>query len=113
MSTNGWRNDSRSTGPVFERWPIGCSVADLDAQCEVVDAFLAAARDGEFEALLEVLDPDVVRAFSTRDGEPFSVGGFTVRGGRIVEIDILADPGRLRRLELTILDSSEGGIDER
>ena len=35
---------------------------------------------------------------------PFSVGGLTVRGGRIVEIDILADPERLSRLDLTILD---------
>jgi RNA polymerase sigma-70 factor (ECF subfamily) len=37
------------------------------------------------------------------DGEPFSVGAFTVRGGKIVAIDILADPERLRRLDLTIL----------
>jgi RNA polymerase sigma-70 factor (ECF subfamily) len=35
--------------------------ADLDTQREVVDAFIAAARNGDFEALLEVLDPDVVR----------------------------------------------------
>src|ERR671914_775726 len=35
--------------------------ADLDAQREVVEAFLAAAREGDFAALLEVLDPDVVR----------------------------------------------------
>ena len=34
--------------------------ADLDTQREVVDAFLAAAREGDFEALLAVLDPDVV-----------------------------------------------------
>src|ERR671914_854183 len=34
--------------------------ADLDTQREVIDAFMAAARDGDFEALLEVLDPDVV-----------------------------------------------------
>ncbi len=34
--------------------------ADLDTQREVVDAFLAAARDGDFEGLLAVLDPDVV-----------------------------------------------------
>jgi RNA polymerase sigma-70 factor (ECF subfamily) len=34
--------------------------ATLDRQREVVDAFLAAAREGDFEALLEVLDPDVV-----------------------------------------------------
>jgi RNA polymerase sigma-70 factor (ECF subfamily) len=33
--------------------------ADLSAQWEVVDAFLAAARDGDFEALVAVLDPDV------------------------------------------------------
>ena len=119
--------------------------ADLSAQREVVDAFFAAARDGDFDALVAVLDPDVVlRAdigagsrevhgaalvarqaqrysrlgllvqpalvngvagvVSTLDGEPFSVGGFTVRDGRIVAIDILADPERLRRLDLTILD---------
>jgi RNA polymerase sigma factor (sigma-70 family) len=34
--------------------------ATLDRQREVVDAFLAAAREGDFEALLRVLDPDVV-----------------------------------------------------
>jgi len=34
--------------------------ADLNTQREVIDAFLAAAREGDFEALLEVLDPDVV-----------------------------------------------------
>jgi RNA polymerase sigma-70 factor (ECF subfamily) len=31
----------------------------LHEQRRVVDAFLAAARDGDFEALLEILDPDV------------------------------------------------------
>jgi RNA polymerase sigma factor (sigma-70 family) len=121
--------------------------ANLDTQRKVVDAFLAASRDGDFEALLEVLDPDVVLradfgpaggsrevrgaravagqalfysrlglvlqpalvngaagAVSLRDGEPFSVGAVTVRGGRIVELDFLADPERLSRLDLTILD---------
>ena len=123
--------------------------ADLARQREVVDAFLAAARDGDFGALVAVLDPDVVLradlgpmpvggsvevrgaeevagqalgysrlglimrpalvngaagAVSMRDGEPFSVGGITVRGGRIVAIDILADPERLRQLDLTILN---------
>jgi RNA polymerase sigma-70 factor, ECF subfamily len=121
--------------------------ADLVTQREVVDAFLAAARDGDFEALLEVLDPDVVLradlgplggsrevrgaaavargaltysrlgllvqpalvngavgAVSTLDGQPFSVGGFTVRDRKIVAMDILADPARLRQLDLTILD---------
>jgi ketosteroid isomerase-like protein len=120
--------------------------ADLDTQRRAVDAFLAAAREGDFDALLEVLDPDVVLrvdlgpaasrevrgaaavvgqaltysqlglvmrpalvngapgAVSTLDGEPFSVGALTVRGGKIVEIDILADPERLRLLDLTILE---------
>jgi RNA polymerase sigma factor (sigma-70 family) len=118
--------------------------ADLETQREVVDAFLAAARDGDFDRLVAVLDPDVVLtqdfgpvsgsrevrgaaavagqaiAYSGldlrpvlingvagivtfRDG-PFSVGAFTVRDGRIVELDFLADPERLRQLDLTILD---------
>jgi RNA polymerase sigma factor (sigma-70 family) len=120
--------------------------ADVDAQREVVDAFLAAARDGDFDRLVAVLDPDVVLkadlgaagsrevrgpaavigqavtyaqlelamkpalingavgVVTTRDGEPFSVGAFTVRDGRIVEMDWLADAARLRELDLAILD---------
>ena len=121
--------------------------ADLDTQRKVVDAFLAAAREGDFDALVAVLDPDVVlRAdagpaaggsrevrgaavvarqalgfsrldlvvrpalvngavgtVATRDGVPFSVGGFTVRGGKIAEMYILADPERLRRIDLALL----------
>jgi RNA polymerase sigma factor (sigma-70 family) len=38
------------------------------------------------------------------DGQPFSVMGFSVRAGRIVEIDVLADPDRLGLLDLSILD---------
>ena len=121
--------------------------ADLATQRRVVDAFLAASREGDFEALLEVLDPDVVLRVdfgpaeesrevrgarlvagqalfyarlgllirpalvngaagivSIRDGEPYAVGGLTIRGAKIVEMDILADPERLRRLDLTVLD---------
>ena len=37
-------------------------------------------------------------------GQPFSIMGFTVRRGKIVEIDILADPARLRKLDLAGLD---------
>jgi RNA polymerase sigma-70 factor (ECF subfamily) len=122
--------------------------ANLERQRAVVTAFQAAARDGDFAALLAVLDPDVVvradrgtlapraprvlrgaqavarQAVSfrqlaefarpalvngtagvvvVRDGSPFAVLGFTVNAGRIVEIDILADPDRLRRLDLTVL----------
>ena len=45
-----------------------------------------------------------IGAVTTRDGEPFSVAGLTIRGGRIVAMDFLADPERLRRLDLTFLD---------
>jgi RNA polymerase sigma factor (sigma-70 family) len=122
--------------------------ADLSRQREVVDAFLAAARGGDFEALLQVLDPDVVirvdagTTSRTREvrgaravaeqallfrtaGAPFArpalvngtagfvviprdrpvaVVGFTVTSGRIVEIDVLADPARLRQMDLAVLD---------
>jgi RNA polymerase sigma-70 factor (ECF subfamily) len=37
-------------------------------------------------------------------GEPFSVMGFTVVGGKIVEIDAITDPVRLRELDLAVLD---------
>ncbi|HET7472646.1 MAG TPA: sigma-70 family RNA polymerase sigma factor [Candidatus Limnocylindrales bacterium] len=120
---------------------------DLDGQWAVVDAFLAASRDGDFERLLSLLDPDVVlrtdggearpnfvslvrgaeavasQAFAFRrfaegstralingvpggvawtpDGRVFAVIAATVARGRIVELDILADPDRLRDLDLT------------
>jgi RNA polymerase sigma-70 factor (ECF subfamily) len=122
---------------------------DLARQRNVVDAFFAAARGGDFEALVAVLDPHVVlrsdggvarpsvsavvrgaaavagRASGyTRlspfvrpaivngvagvvvapGGRPFSVMAFTVRGGRIVEIDAISDPERLRRLALPVFD---------
>jgi RNA polymerase sigma-70 factor (ECF subfamily) len=41
---------------------------------------------------------------ATPDGQPISVLGVTIRGDKIVEIDVLADPDRLRRLDLTVLD---------
>jgi RNA polymerase sigma factor (sigma-70 family) len=115
--------------------------ADLARQRAVVDAFLAASRQGDFEALLALLDPDVVlrgdpaavrtgaaaevrgaaavagtfsgRAQTARpalvDGAPGAVWapggrprvafGFTVADGRILAIDLLADPERLARVE--------------
>jgi RNA polymerase sigma-70 factor, ECF subfamily len=113
-------------------------------QREVVNAFFTAARAGDFDALLAVLDPDVVlRAdqgtlrvvrgapavaqgavtFSRLaervrpalvngvaglvawlpDGRPLAVLGLTVRGGKIVEIDILADAARLDQIDLAML----------
>ena len=38
------------------------------------------------------------------DGRLVAVTGFTVRGGKIVEIDVVADPARLRRIDLGVLD---------
>ena len=123
--------------------------ADVEVQRSVVEAFVAAARDGDFHGLVAVLDPEVLlrgdggamrsgtsleirgaeqvarraQSFSRLgllrlpvlvngaaglvcmlDGKPFSVMAFTVRGGKISEIDILADPERLRQLDLTVLD---------
>ena len=122
---------------------------DLDGQWAVVDAFMAASREGDFERLVAVLDPDVVvradggdarpeltslvhgaravaeQAFSFRqlagsstrvlvngvpggvawaaDGSPFALLAMTVKGGRIVAIDVLADPERLRELDLELI----------
>jgi RNA polymerase sigma-70 factor (ECF subfamily) len=122
--------------------------ADLARQREVVEAFFAAARAGDFDALVAVLDPDVVARSdggTARPGlsaairgaaavanralayaqpaaevrpalvngaagvvivlgsQPFSVMGFTVARGKIVEIDVLADPERISRLDLAFL----------
>jgi SnoaL-like domain len=124
--------------------------SDLPSQRAVVDAFLAAARAGDFEGLLALLDPDVVlradggpklhgvsrvirgaaavagqaQAYSggarfskpalvnggaglvvmTPNGRPFAIMGCTVVGGKIAEMDILADPERLAKLDLAFID---------
>ena len=123
--------------------------ADLRKQRRVVEAFLAAVRDGDFEALVAVLDPAIVlradggaikgmsrvvrgaqavaaqaAAFSKLglsnqvvlvngnigvvsrlpDGRVLSVLGFTIAGGKVVEIDILADPDRISRLDLSAIE---------
>ncbi|MFD7442070.1 RNA polymerase sigma factor SigJ [Streptomyces sp. NPDC059909] len=121
---------------------------DLARQREVVDAWVAATRGGEFDALLSLLDPDVVlrvdggvlAAGATKlvrgaesvagqalmyqrfapygrvalvnglpglvslpEGKPTAVMSFTVSGGKVVQLDILADPERLRELDLSVL----------
>jgi RNA polymerase sigma factor (sigma-70 family) len=119
--------------------------ADFTRRREVVEAFLAASRGGDFDALLAVLDPDVVlradraavHAGASREvrgaaavadtfsgraraaqpalvngavglvwavrGQPRVVFGFTITSGKIVEIDLVADPERLRQLDLAVL----------
>ena len=121
--------------------------ADPAAQQQVVAAFLAAARDGDFDALVAVLDPDIVvredwgsgtilevrgaenvarraRAasqlglegrlalvngaagwVSLRDGAVYAIAALTLQGGRITTMDILLDPARLARLDLTAFDA--------
>ncbi|MEU8954466.1 sigma-70 family RNA polymerase sigma factor [Streptomyces sp. NPDC048518] len=127
---------------------------DVAKQREVVEAWMAATRSGDFDALLELLDPDVVLRADTGElasglskvvrgisavagqakmfaphaaesqymvlingmpgliglpgGQAVSLGSFTVVDGKIVEINILADRERLKRLdlpEIPILDS--------
>ncbi|MGY0063126.1 sigma-70 family RNA polymerase sigma factor [Streptomyces sp. LZ34] len=114
---------------------------DLGRQREVVDAFLSAARNGDFDALVAVLDPDVVArseagvgagaaavavgasgfAHLARLARPALVDGaaglavfaegrvervlaFTFVRDRIAVIDIVTDPERLSRLDVTLLD---------
>ena len=115
--------------------------ADLAVQRGVVDAFLAAARAGDFEGLLAILDPDVALRFDGGGAGPLArpaitgaravagelavrgrifaglarpivvngaagaivrltdglvvVAAVTVIGGRIAEIDLIGDPGKL------------------
>jgi RNA polymerase sigma-70 factor (ECF subfamily) len=119
--------------------------ADLSRQRAVVDAFLAASRDGDFAALLDLLDPDVIvraDAYAAPRGVPTSLHGaravaqramafshrakhartglangvpaivvtprgrlatvmiFAFRNGKIVTLDIIADPRRLKRIAI-------------
>ena len=48
---------------------------DLTRQRAVVDAYFAAAREGDLEALVAVLDPDVVLRAHRRDGDPIELHG--------------------------------------
>ncbi|MER7734846.1 sigma-70 family RNA polymerase sigma factor [Streptomyces erythrochromogenes] len=111
----------------------------------VVDAFLAAARGGDFDALVDVLDPEVVArsdggalrpspvrrgaaevasqaitfarfaqaarpvlvnglpgVLALAEGRAMSVMAFTIRDGRITALDILTDPERLARIDLSV-----------
>jgi RNA polymerase sigma-70 factor (ECF subfamily) len=58
------------------------SDADLSRQREIVDAFFAASRDGEFERLLEILHPDVV--LRADGGEQRPSASMIIRGASAV-----------------------------
>jgi RNA polymerase sigma-70 factor (ECF subfamily) len=121
------------------------STGDLTRQWTVVNAFLAASREGDFEGLLAILDPDIVlradagegpfgpsvlvhgareviahaQRFAplgrfarpvlvngapgflvTRDGEALALLAVTVQDDKITEMNVLADPVRLRQLDV-------------
>jgi RNA polymerase sigma-70 factor, ECF subfamily len=115
-------------------------------QREIVEAFLAASRDGDIDAVAALLDPDVTlraddtavhigapsalhgaAAVSTRSlrgaraahlalvdgaaglvwapgGSPWMVFNFTLTNGTVTAIDLLADPERIRQLDIVVLD---------
>jgi len=82
--------------------------ADLSRQREVVEAFLAASRGGDFEALLAVLDPDVVvRA----DRTAVPAGAPTeVRGAPAVARNALAFSMRARFAQVALVNGTAGII---
>jgi RNA polymerase sigma factor (sigma-70 family) len=129
--------------------PATVPEADVARQREVVEAFLAAARGGDFDGLLALLDPDVVlhvdpvavpagapteihgaeavagqaRTFAgrARFARPALINGvvgtvvaprgrlqlvqtFTVVDRKVVELEVIVDPERLERLEISVLD---------
>lgn len=61
---------------------------------------LAGARRSA--SVLRVLVNGAVRAVIVEDGRATAVMGFTVSGGKIVEIDVVADPERLSQLGLDL-----------
>ena len=131
---------------------IAAADADLARQRQVVDAFFRAARGGDFDTLVTLLDPDVVLRsdFGTRQpgalkitrgaaavasrallgalpgaelhpalvngtagvvitvhGRPYAIMGFIVAHNKIIEIDAIADPDRVRRMAADVLDDHQ------
>ena len=131
----------------------GADIPDPDPtrQRAVVDAFLLAARSGDFDDLVAILHPDVVLRVDfgpsrpgasrvvrgatavarqarlganpaallhpalingmagvviTLDGQPHLVMAFTVAENKVVELDLIADPERVRRLASAVLGGS-------
>lgn len=133
---------SRARRRVQDTPALAADAYDATRQREMVEAWALAAQGGDFDGLLQLLDPDVVLRFDTgdaatsrrlvgatsvargassagrspevtprlvlvngapgivnmRDGRPVSVAHFTVVDGKVIALDILADPDRLARL---------------
>jgi RNA polymerase sigma-70 factor (ECF subfamily) len=79
-----------------------------DASVVVHGAAAVAGRALMFEQPAALVRPALVNGAAgvvvTVGGQPVSVMGFTVSHGKIVEINVMADPERLRRLDLGVLD---------
>ena len=142
-----WEREGRRAEAKGEEGVAMAHDADLERQRAVVEAFLAAARGGDFQGLLAVLDPDVVLrsdGVGALAGRPREIRGaaavvpgamrgraraaqaalvngavgvvvaprgrlmmvldFTIRDSKIVTIDAIANPARLRQLDLAVLD---------
>ena len=82
--------------------------ADLDRQRAVVGAFLAAAREGNFDALIAVLDPDVVLRADA--GAEMRAGGAVLRGARAVAEAAIAFGRRLEGTVQVALVNGAAGI---
>ena len=78
------------------------------APTELHGAQAVAESASSFSSLARFARPALVNGTAglvvVRDGAPFAVLGFTVRDGRVVELDVVGDPERLRRLDLSVLD---------
>jgi hypothetical protein len=69
----------------------------------VAERTIAFARSRRGDATPALVNGEVGAVWAAQ-GRPYSVVGFTVRRGRIVAINVLADPARLQRLDLDVLD---------
>jgi RNA polymerase sigma-70 factor (ECF subfamily) len=78
------------------------------ATTELRGAQAVAESASSFSSLARFARPALVNGTAglvvVRDGAPFAVLGFTVRDGRVVELDVVGDPERLRQLDLSVLD---------
>jgi RNA polymerase sigma-70 factor (ECF subfamily) len=81
--------------------------ADLTRQREVVDAFFAAARGGDFEALVSILDPDIVLRSDAGPGSPVSG---VLRGAPAIagQAMTFADPNRV--LHAAVVNGAAGVV---
>ncbi|WP_306319487.1 MULTISPECIES: sigma-70 family RNA polymerase sigma factor [unclassified Streptomyces] len=96
---------SRARRRVRDADPRAAEAADRERRREVVDAFLAATQGGDFEALLTVLDPDVV---VRSDGAAIAMGSEPEIVGARAVASLYA--GRAKAARLALLDGAAGFV---